>query len=531
MTVLILPLAAILGCTADNDTGTSTGDTGTVDAPPDPRYDAFIAALEEDFALNSAYGTSVAITQGRDDLFTWTVGTRDADGSESLSADTLFQIGSTTKMFTATAALIQVQAGHLALDDSLADVLPDLTFAFDADWQDEITLHQLLSMQSGFVDIVDWTGSSNDDAMEAWHMDEFPSNFWQMVPAGSFFNYSNPGVTYAGYLTQVVDPPGRAWPDIMLAEVFQPLGMNRTFVRALEAQAYGDWAESYGYTDLVTGALGTVTMSNLTDPASQRPAGSSTWSTPTQLLQMAHFLMEGDDQILDAEHRALITTAHVDTEFEAAYANSGYGRSYGYGMSMNTGFVDPDDNWVEAQVWCHGGATISFASSLCILPDYDFAISILSSGYGSSHDQALAAAFSTLIEGLPEGVPNETVSVDPDRLDDLVGTYDDPWNLGEMIITRVDDTLVIEMPLLDQYNVSYTPNLEPYYSDLWFLELQGYWYDLSFIGPDGEPATHIRNRSFVGIRTDSADTGAGVAGPPALPPGLKSLPRGPALNP
>ncbi len=57
------------------------------------------------------------------------------------------RIGSITKTFTATAVLQQVAAGTLSLDDTVADVLPDLA----AELPDiaEITVEQLLAMQSG----------------------------------------------------------------------------------------------------------------------------------------------------------------------------------------------------------------------------------------------------------------------------------------------------------------------------------------------------------------------------------------------
>lgn len=522
----LLTLACTGGTLPTDSADTATGDTTPVQ-PPDPRYDDFIAALQADFEDNHAFGTSVAIHQDGRPLFTWTVGHRDADGTEPLSPDTLLQIGSTTKMFTATALLQQVQAGRLALDQTLGQALPELTFAHDPDWQDEMSLHHLISMQSGFVDAVDWLGATGPEELADWHLDQFPSTYWVMAPPGSFFNYSNPGFTYAGYVTERVDPGGRYWEDLVVEDVFRPLGMDRTYVQLSDAEADGDWAESYGYNDLATAGIGTVDMSTLTDPTSQRPAGSSTWSTPTQLIEMARFLMDGDTAVLDGDHHPLLTADHVATEFDGLYADGGYGRSYGYGVMLNTGFIDHDNGWVETPVWCHGGATVSFSSDLCVLPEHGFAISILSSGFGSSHARALATAMGTLIDGLPASVPYASPTVDPARLEELVGTYDENWQVGRMIFTLDDDgELTVEMPVLDDFSVPYSRDLIPYASDLWFVEIQGAYYDLSFVGPGGEPAGFVRNRSFVGIRSadDGGDTQAGPDGPPALPPGLAVLP-------
>ncbi len=528
MTVLGAILVMVMGCpggTTSSDSGTLVDSGATTDLPPDPRYDAFIAALEADHELNDGYGVSVAIWQDGYPLFTYTIGSKDADGEEPLTPDTLLQIGSTTKMFTATALLQQVQAGRLALTDTLADALPELSFRYSDEWAEQITLHDLLSMRSSFVDVVDWAGGSADSELEAWHLADFPSTFWVMADPGTFFNYSNPGYTYAGYVTETVDPEGRAWADLMREDVFGPLGMDRTLLRATEAEEDGDWAESYGYTDVTTGALGTVDMSNLTDPASQRPAGSSTWSTPTQVVEMARFLVDGDESLLDDAHRSLLTTGHVATEFEGLYADGGYGRSYGYGVNQNTGFVDHEATWFSVPVWCHNGATVSFSSDFCVLPEHGLAISILSSGYGSSHAQALATAFGTLTEGLPEGTPYEEASVDPDGLERLEGYYFDPWSVGGMIITRDGDGLDISMPELEGAGYSYSRSLIGYTTNLWFVEIAGVYYDLSFVSGTDEAAGYIRNRNFVGSRVeDEEDSGAGPAGPVVLPPGLKTLP-------
>ena len=525
VSTLSLMFLACPGSGTTSDSGTLVDSGGTTDLPPDPRYDAFIAALEEDHEDNNSYGVSVAIWQEGYPLFTYTIGSRDADGEEPLTPDTLLQIGSTTKMFTATALLQQVQAGRLALTDSLADVLPDLSFRYSEEWAEQITLHDLLSMQSGFVDVVDWAGSSEDSELEAWHLADFPSTFWVMADPGVFFNYSNPGYSYAGYVTETVDPEGRAWADLIREDVFEALGMDRTMVRATEAEADGDWAESYGYTDVTTGALGTVDMSNLTDPASQRPAGSSTWSTPTQVVQMARFLVDGDASVLEDAHRALLAEGHVATEFEGLYADGGYGRAYGYGVNQNTGFVDHEDTCFEVPIWCHNGATVSFTSDFCVLPEHGLAISILSSGYGSSHAGAMATAFGTLAEGLPEGTPYEEASVDPEGLDRLEGYYFDPWSVGGMVITRDGDGLDISMPELEGAGYSYSRSLIGYTTNLWFVEIGGAYYDLSFVAGTDEAAGYIRNRAFVGSRVEDEEaSGAGPAGPTVLPPGLKTLP-------
>ncbi len=518
-------LSIILGCQGGTgDSGESSTDTSTEPESWDPRFDDFMVALQADLDESPAYGVSVAIRQAGQPDFAWALGYRDGEGTEPLTRDTLLMIGSTTKMFTATALLQAVEGGVLALDDSLGDLLPDLEFALDASWEDAVLAEHLITHRGAFVDAVDWAGPADDDELSDFLLGEFPDNYWLMAPPGEFFNYSNPGFSYAGLVTEVLDSEGRAWPEVMRDRVFEPLGMDRTYVRAADAEADGDWAESHGYIDVLTAAVGTVDMSNVTDPASQRPAGSSTWSTPSQMLQMAGFLLDGDPDVLGDDLRTAITTAQVETDYEGLYADGAYGREYGYGVSLSPGLVTGDERWLETRAWCHGGATLSFASRFCVLPDHGFAISILASGYGANFDASLAAAVETLVDGLSEPGDYEGPIVEGDRLDDHVGAYEDPYNVGEMIIDRTDDALTIEMPLLDLYRVPYQADLVPYSSDIHLLWVDGYWYELTFIGEADTPSSWVRNRSFVGSRVAGNVRDDGTQAEEKLRLGARPLP-------
>ena len=77
-------------------------------------------------------------------------GNKIKDGADAADSETLFQIGSTTKMFTATAALQLVQNNSITLDQPLTSALPTLNLSSEHDgWQD-ITIHHLLTHQGGF---------------------------------------------------------------------------------------------------------------------------------------------------------------------------------------------------------------------------------------------------------------------------------------------------------------------------------------------------------------------------------------------
>lgn len=516
-TLLVL---ALLGCgdKDGDDTGTDggtadgggTGDGGTTGAVVtregcEERHEGFIAGLEADLAVSEAPGVSAAILE--DGVVTCRIALgRKAEGSEEVPGiDTLFQLGSTTKMFTALALLQRVEDGALTLETTLAEAHPASEFDYDADWNDAITMHHLLTHQGGFYDYLDWAGASDDADLAAWHEEVYFPYLWLMADPGSFWNYSNPNFDLAGLVVEGMDE--RWFPDIMVQDVFGPLGMDRTFMRKSEAQADGDYATGVGYSYGLTGDMsyGAVPIDQVPDPAAARPAGAGTWSTPAQVLQMARFLMEGDPAVLSDALRQQMVTAQVSLELTPDDAG------YGYGIFLSPGFTLGED-YYELELWDHGGNALSYSSHFYAVPSQGFAVSILDSGYASSFSTAIIAALEDLVE-LPAPVEPPPYEFDPARLDLHVGTYEDAYNVGEMIVTRVDDGLHISMPLLEELGYVVEEELEPISSDLWLLTLDGVAYDLTFLGAEeGGQSQWVRNRSFVGTRVED-EAVSDTAGP------------------
>jgi len=488
------------GSDTDTDADTDT-DTGW-----DPRFDAFAEALIEDLEGSTAYGVSAAVMEGGEITFARAFGSKDPDGAQPLTPQTLMQIGSTTKQMTAVALLAKVRQGLVSLDDTIGEALPDLEFANGPDWDDQVTVHHLLSHQGGFYDYIPWEGSPEDSELGDWTYAAFAEDFYLMNPPGAFWNYSNPNFVLAGLITESLDD--RPWPDIMRQDVFSPLGMDRTFLRRTEVEADGDYALSYGYgtDDLFTGVLGPVAMSEMPDPGWGRPAGLA-WTTPTQMMAWAGFIMDGGTDVLSDELRSEITAEQVDTLYGEGTM------SYGYGMFVERGYGTQDGTWYETPVWEHGGNTMSFTNIFYILPQAEFAVAICSSAYGTDFSPSLDVAISTLAD-LPEPSEGPQYQIDPAQFDRHVGTYNDPWNVGDMIISRVGDTLEVEMPLLTQYGYDVAPELVAVSSDIFYLYLDDYPYDITFVPlVDGGPSEYARNRSFVSTRVPEAEARSAVPAP------------------
>jgi CubicO group peptidase (beta-lactamase class C family) len=505
--VAMIAALALAGCGDEGGSAVDAGTDGGADADTDgwdPRFDAFAEALQEELAASDAYGVSAAVMEGGVVTFAAAFGAKDPEGLEPLTPDTLMQIGSTTKQMTAAALLGKVEDGLIELDDTLEESLPELEFALDATWDDQITVHHLLSHQGGFFDWIPWDGPAADSELVDYTYDAFDDEYWLMSPPGAFWNYSNPNFVFAGLLAETLD--ARPWPDIMAEDLFAPLGMARSFLRKTEVEADGDYALSYGLgvDDLVTGIMGPVAMADVPDPGWARPAGLA-WTTPTQMMAWAGFLMDGDPAVLSDDLRAEITTAQVDTLYGAG------SMAYGYGEFVETGYWALDGSWYETPVWEHGGNTLSFTNIFYVLPEHDFAVAICSSAYSTDFSHALDVAITTLVD-LPEPSAPPEYEIDPAQFDRHVGTYDDPYNVGEMIVAREGDALLVEMPVLELYGLDVAPELTPVSSEIFILYIDGYGYDLTFVPlAEGGQSEYARNRSFVPTRVEGGGKGARAA--------------------
>ncbi len=465
----------------------------------DPRFDAFVEALRQDLAESGGYGVSVAIMESGQITFAHAFGSKDAAGLEPLETSTLMQIGSVTKPMTAALLLRDVEAGAVALDDTLGAALPALEFARDESWDDTVTLHHVLSHQSGLVDTLDWLGSGDDAALADFFYGHYATEGYVMAPPGTFYNYSNAGLSYAGLISETLD--ARRWPDIVREDVLLPLGMTRTFARRAEVEADGDYAIGYGYTltDLAFGGeLGEVPMEEVTDAASARPA-ANIWSTPSQMMQWAAFIRNGSPAVLSDALRSEITTPHVTT----GYLNGT--RHYGYGMALWDGFLTTGGTYYPMPVWFHGGNTNSFTTDFWVLPEQDFALCIIVSGIVADFDHSVDVAMETLVD-LPEPATAPLYTVDPSTFGRHVGTYVDPFRLGRMIIEDAGGTLTIAMPDFEAAGVVVEHELAAVSSDIFLVRLNGIRYDLTFFPEtSGGRSVYLRNRSFVGRRHIPAD--------------------------
>jgi CubicO group peptidase (beta-lactamase class C family) len=147
-------------------------------------------------------------------------GYRDAASKTLHDSNSIFQIGSVTKQFTAILILQLQQQGKLSVNDKLSKYFPQYQYA------DKITIKNLLNHTSGIYNY------TNDEDFMSNHITEYFSEatLWKMIKdkpldfePGSKFNYSNSGYLLLGYIAEKVS--GRPYEALARDLLFNKAGM------------------------------------------------------------------------------------------------------------------------------------------------------------------------------------------------------------------------------------------------------------------------------------------------------------------
>lgn len=289
-------------------------------------------------------------------------------------ADTLFRIGSTSKLFTWTAVMQLVQADKLNLD---ADVNTYLDFKIPPFQGKPITLRNLLTQSPGFEDtargLISTDGKPVD--LERYLKTHLPA---RIFPPGDLVAYSNYGCGLAGYIVQRVS--GQSFDDYVEQHLFKPLDMQHsTFRQPLPARFEPLMAASYD-----KASDGKLQPFEIVDPA---PAGGMS----STALDMAHFMiaqLQGGsydgNSILSP---ATVTLMHTPQRTDAPGLN-------GYAL----GFYQENRN--GQTIIGHAGDTDYFHTDLHLMLDADVGVfmSFNSAGNEGGSEVIRAAIFSAFLD-------------------------------------------------------------------------------------------------------------------------------------
>lgn len=270
---------------------------------PSTEY-ALLTRIATEQASNRAPSLVAGVV--RDGKLAWS-GARGRVEGQVPDNDTQYRLGSITKTFIAVLVMRLRDEGKLALEDRVADHLPETEFG-------HLTIAQLLAHTSGITAESPgswWERSKGDDwaALDA----SITADELKLRP-GARFHYSNVG--YGGLGELVARLRGSTWLDVLREEILQPLDMPRTTAHP-EGKAAGGWAV-HPFADVVL-------PEPTPDAGAMAPAGQL-WSTVTDLARWTAFTAGDTGDVLAPDTVAeMQETATVD---DADTWTMGYGLGF-----------------------------------------------------------------------------------------------------------------------------------------------------------------------------------------------------------
>ncbi|MGI5368890.1 serine hydrolase domain-containing protein [Streptomyces iakyrus] len=324
------------------------------------------------------------------------------------TTDSVFQMGSIAKVYTATLIMQLADSGQLDLDAPVVDVLPEFSVA-DPELTRAITTRQLLSHTSGLTCDFTYDSGRGDDCLAKYV--EAAKGVALDCPPGEALSYSSIGYNVLGRIIEVLT--GKVWDEALKDLLLTPLGLDHTMTLPEEALRFR------------------AAMGHLGEPG-QDPDPAPSWdlmprsagpygrviATAGDLARLARMHLAGGvaqdgTRMLSEETVALMQRRVVDSPDKWSVSADGWG----LGWTLY--------DWNGVQGYGHDGASIGQYGYLRVVPSAGVAVALLTNGGGAR--ELYAALYRELLAELAGVTMPDTFAppAKPPVVDfaPLVGTY------------------------------------------------------------------------------------------------------------
>lgn len=350
-------------------------------------------------------GAVLTVLRGDNTVFRKSVGLADVENGTPVASNMLFQIGSVTKMFTATAVLMLAAEGKIDMQRPVGEMIPGLQPCVA-----RVTPEQLLNHVAGIIDEPAEFGRHEENALSEFVRGWDPR--YCIVAPGTGFSYSNPGYALAGLLIEKAS--GKAYADFMRDSVFEPLGMTRTVIRPTEAITY---PIALGY------------RSDSGHPSIVRPIADDTRFWPagyiyTNAGDLSKFVMalmnsgksNGKQAIPAAVVSGLLVTP-VNVPTDEQFSNS----MYGHGLFAH--------QYRGVRLFEHVGSMPGYSAHVWFVPESRAAVLLMATNEQARFPRTLNAALESIVELSSADTPKQpnNLELSPEEAAHVAGKYANRW--------------------------------------------------------------------------------------------------------
>jgi len=327
-------------------------------------WEQVVACAEAAMKTHGVPGAVVGILH-QGEIKTAGLGVTHVEHPLPVTPDTLFQIGSITKTYTATAIMRLVEQGKLSLDEPVRTYVPDFAVV-DQDTSARVTVWHLLTHTAGWSGDLFTDMNFGDDALAQYVA--AMAELEQETPLGAYVSYNNAAVTLAGHVVAAVT--GKTYEAAMQELVLEPMGLKRSFFNPIDVMIH---RFVVGHS---AGPKGPEVASPWPIPRGDNPCGGLVCDIG-DLLRYGRFHLgdgtaEDGTRLLSAESMALMQTPQATMWTDEAI-----------GL---TWFLNVTDGVVRVS---HGGSTIGQQAELTLVPQHGLAIGVLTNadeGLGVNQD-------------------------------------------------------------------------------------------------------------------------------------------------
>ena len=348
------------------------------------KLDTFLDVLDEN---QKAMG-SVSLYRGGQPFYHKSIGFADIETDIKANEQTLYRIGSVSKIYTAVMIMQEVEQGRLSLSTTLDKFFPEVVGA------SKISIEHLLKHQSGLYNITDSTDYVlyyTEEQDRKAQLARINAHQLQFDP-GAEMAYSNSNFILLTYILEDINQ--QSFTELLNNRICKPCQISQTGIGRGIDVSQGD-ARSYAY-------MQDWSVFPETHPSVAVGAGA-VYSTANAVNQFLSCLYRTDK---------LLNVATIEQMQEM---------DKGYGLGM---FTIP---FYEQEAIGHTGGIDGFQSNAFYFPEADMSIVYLSNGINMPLNDILIGVLSIYFER-PYEIPNfdQSNSLDTDILASYIGNYSNP---------------------------------------------------------------------------------------------------------